>query len=328
MELKDAKVVYVDDNRFNIALIKAFAEEFGINLITFLDAKKGLDYVLENDVDLVLLDYMMPGINGIEFAKIVKEKKPFVSIIMISAFDDYQVRAKAKQVGIDNFLPKPVDLENFKKRIVEKIKSMEKHFSQSEVIKKESFGKDLNVYEMFAKMCITKDKNEKNVFNIANIAKIIALNVKDKEYANKIYFAALFYDIGKNKIPTEVLLKPAKLLDEEFELIKFHTTLGYEMLNQGDEILQISAIMALNHHEKFNGLGYPRALKGEDIPLCARIIAIADVFDALVSKKVYKDKIALNEAVEFILEEKGKSFDPKIVDVFYKNIDEIRLMYL
>ena len=327
MELKDAKVIYVDDNRFNIALIKAFAEEFGINMITFLDAKKGLDYVLENDVDLVLLDYMMPGLNGIEFTKIVKEKKPFVSLIMISAFDDYQIRARAKKEGIDEFLPKPVDLENFKKRVVEKIKSMEKHFSESEVIKTSSL-KDVNVYEMFAKICITKDKSYKNVLNIANVAKIIASNVKNKEYAQKIYFAALFYDIGKNKIPAEILLKPSKLSNEEFELIKSHTNFGYEMLNQGDEILQISAIMALNHHEKFNGKGYPRALKEDDIPLCAKIVAIADVFDALVNKKVYKEKMTFNEALNVILNEKGKSFDPKIVDVFQQNIDEIRLMYI
>ena len=328
MELKDAKVVYVDDNRFNIALIKAFAEEFDIDMVTFLDAKKGLDYVLENDVDLVLLDYMMPGINGIEFAKIVKEKKPFISIIMISAFDDYQVRAKAKKVGIDNFLPKPVDLDNFKKRVVEKIKSMQKHFSKSEVIKTTSSPENSSVYEMFAKMCITKDKNYQNIINIANIAKIISSGIKDKEYASKIFKAALFYDVGKNKIPSEILLKPSKLTKEEFDLIKTHTSLGYNMLNVEDEIMQIAAIMALNHHEKFNGAGYPRALRGENIPLCARIVSIADVFDALVSKKTYKDKISLNEAVNVILNEKGKSFDPKIIDVFYKNLDEIRLIYL
>ncbi len=328
MDLKDAKVIYVDDNRFNIALIKAFAEEFGINMVTFLDAKKGLDYVLENDVDLVLLDYMMPGINGIEFAKTLKEKKPFVSIIMISAFDDYQVRAQAKKVGIDNFLPKPVDLDNFKKRVVEKIKSMQKHFSGSEVIEKKVLNKNSTVYEIFAKMCLTKDKDYKNIINIANIAKIISSDIKGKEYANKIFQAALFYDIGKNRIPSEILLKPGKLTKEEFELMKTHTSLGYNMLNTEDEILQIAAIMALNHHEKFNAEGYLRGLKGENIPLCARIISIADVFDALVSKKIYKDKISLNEAVNIIMNEKGKSFDPKIVDVFSQHLDEIRLMYL
>jgi len=326
MELKDAKVVYVDDNRFNIALIKAFAEEMGVSLITFLDAKEALDYILNNDVDLVLVDYMMPGMNGIELAKHIKAKKPFISMIMITAFDDYKLRAESKKAGIDDFLPKPVDLDNFKKRVVEKILKMEKHFEEEkEEVTKETKN---NIYEIFSKIAITKDKNYQNLINVATISKIIAAKVKDKEFAKNIFNAAMFYDIGKNKIPAEILLKPSKLTTEEFELIKIHTRLGYEILNEGDEILQMAAIIALNHHEKFDGSGYPRQLKEKDIPLCARIVAIADVFDALVSKKVYKDALSLNEAVNIILQQKGKSFDPQLVDIFYQNIEEIRLLYV
>jgi len=323
MELKNAKLVYVDDNRFNIALIKALAEEFGIDMITFLNPKEALDYVLTHKVDMVLLDYMMPEMNGIEFAKKLKEHKPFIPIIMISAFDDYKLRAEAKKVGIDDFLPKPVNIDNFKLRIVNKILQMEDNFEE------ESFEEEKdNIYEIFSKITLPRDKTYKNIFNIASIAKLIASKVKDKEFANKLFQATLFYDIGKNRIPAEILLKPSKLTKEEFDLIKTHTLLGYEMLNRGDEILQMAAIVALNHHEKFNGEGYPRNLKENDIPLCARIVAIADVFDALVTKKVYKDSISFNEAVEIIVKEKGKSFDPTLVDVFYNNINEIRLLYL
>ena len=330
MDIKNAKVVYIDDNKFNIALIKAFAEEFGINLITFLDAKEGLDYVLNNEVDLILLDYMMPGMNGLEFAKIVKEKKPFITIIMISAFDDYKVRAEAKKIGIDDFLPKPVDLEIFKKKIVERLEKMEKNFEDKSSSDKSSLrvSDGENIYSIFGKICVTKDKTYKNILNIANIAKIIALSIKDKEFADKIYKAAFFYDIGKNQIPTELLLKPSKLTKEEFELIKTHTILGYEMLNEKDEILQMASIMALNHHEKFNGSGYPKGLKEKEIPLCARIVAIADVFDALVSKKSYKEALSFKEATNIILKEKGKSFDPELVDIFYNNLEKIKLLYI
>jgi len=327
MELKDANLVYVDDNKFNIALIKAYAQEYGINLKTFLDAKEALDYVLNNDVDLVLLDYMMPGMNGLEFAKILKSEKPFVSIIMISAFDDYKVRAEAKKIGIDDFLPKPVNLDGFRMRIVNKILQMEKHFIDSSKAMKKLVKID-NIYEIFAKMCVSKDKNFQNLLNIATISKIIASNIKDKEFANNIFKAAFFYDIGKNKLPAEILLKPEKLSKEEFELIKTHTTLGYEILNEGDEILQMAALISLNHHEKFDGSGYPRGLKEKEIPLCAKIVSIADVFDALLSKKVYKEALPFNEAVEIILKEKGKSFDPLIVDIFYNNIDEIKILYI
>jgi len=326
MDLKEAKIVYIDDNRFNIALIKAFAEEFGINLVTFLTAKEGLDYILNNDVDLILLDYMMPEMNGLEFAKVVKEKKPYIPIIMISAFDDYRLRAEAKKVGIEDFLPKPVDLESFEKRVVERIKKLEKHFSTEKNINETDT--QISIYEIFSRMSVSKDKKYKNILNVATISKILASKVKDKEYANKIYKASMFYDIGKNKIPAEILLKPDKLTKEEYELIKAHTTFGYEMLNEGDEILQMAAIIALNHHERYDGEGYPRKLKGDEIPLCARIVAIADVFDALVSKKVYRDKLSLNEAVDIILQERGKYFDPQLVDIFYQNVDEIRLLYL
>jgi len=327
MELKEAKVIYVDDNKFNIALVKAYAEECGVNLISFLDSKEALNYVLSNDVDMVLLDYMMPELNGLEFAKTLKSKKPYVSIIMISAFDDYKLRAEAKKIGIDDFLPKPVTLDNFKMRIVNKILQMEKNFEEEKIMIAKS-RESKSVYEMFSKISISKDKTFTNLQNIATISKIIASKVKDKNFADNIFKAALFYDIGKNNIPAEILLKPSKLTKEEFDLIKTHTTRGYEILNEGDEILQIAAIIALNHHERFDGKGYPRGLKEKDIPLCARIVAIADVFEALVSKKVYKEAISLNEAVDIILKEKGKSFDAELVDVFYENIEEIRLLYL
>jgi len=326
MELKEAKVVYVDDNKFNIALIKAYAQQYGINLESFLDAREALDYVLKNDVDLVLLDYMMPEMNGLELARHIKAKKTFISMVMISAFDDYKLRTEAKKAGIDDFLPKPINLDGFKMRIIDKILQMEKKFVESSKEIKNIVEID-NIYEIFAKMCVSKDKNFQNLLNIATISKIIASIVKDKEFADNIFQAAFFYDIGKNKIPTEILLKPAKLNEEEFELIKTHTTLGYEMLNEGDEILQLAAIIALNHHEKFNGDGYPKGLKEKEIPLCAKIVSIADVFDALLSKKTYKEAFSFNRAVNIILEEKGKSFDPLIVDIFYNNIDKIRLLY-
>ena len=328
MNIQDAHIVYIDDNKFNLALIKAFADELKLNLKIFLEPKEALKYVLNNDVDLILVDYMMPELNGIEFARKVKEKKPFIPIIMISAFDDYKLRAQAREAGIDDFLPKPVSLDSFQNRIINKLKNLEKHKVETVNIQEEKSTTDKNLYEVFSKVCYPQDKEYKNVLNIAKIAKMIALELKDEEYANKIYSAAFFYDIGKNKIPLEILLKPSTLSEAEFELVKSHTTLGYDILNVEDEIMQVSAIMALNHHEKFNGKGYLRGLEGENIPLCARIISLVDVFDALLTKKTYRDKFSLNEAVNFIISEKNKSFDPNIVDIFINKIDKIRLKYL
>ena len=165
----------------------------------------------------------------------------------------------------------------------------------------------------------------KHVKRVALYSKLlaIALGWSEKE-ADSIYVASSMHDIGKMGTPDSVLKKPGRLTDEEMLVMKDHASIGHKMLRSSKrDIMQMSANIANEHHEKFDGSGYPKGLKGEEITLSARIVALADVFDALGSRRVYKDKWDMDKILELIKEERGKHFDPQIVDKFFENIDDI-----
>ena len=136
--------------------------------------------------------------------------------------------------------------------------------------------------------------------------------------------ASTMHDVGKIAIPDNILKKPGKLTPEEFEIIKDHPTIGYKILSQSNlEILKVAAEIALNHHEKWDGSGYPSGLSGQGIPLYSRMLAIIDVFDAMTHKRVYKEAASIDEALEYIKSQSGKHFDPKLVDIFVTHLDDI-----
>jgi len=144
------------------------------------------------------------------------------------------------------------------------------------------------------------------------------------EAVQNIQYAAPMHDIGKIGIPDNILMKPGKLTDEEFDFMKTHTTIGATILADSKaEVLQLAKQIALSHHEKWNGRGYPQGLAGDTIPLAARIVGLADVFDALTSKRPYKDPFPVEVALDIIKKERGQDFDPDVVDVFFENLDEI-----
>jgi putative two-component system response regulator len=146
----------------------------------------------------------------------------------------------------------------------------------------------------------------------------------NKDFIKKITLASPLHDIGKIGIPDSILLKPGKLTPEEFEIMKTHTLIGAKILNSSkQELIQFAKEIALYHHEKYNGKGYPFNLKGEEIPLSARIVAIADVFDALTSKRPYKEPYTISDTIDIIKKDSKEHFDPEIVNIFLKNIKDI-----
>jgi len=164
-----------------------------------------------------------------------------------------------------------------------------------------------------------------HIFRMSRYSALIAekLGLSDKEVQN-IRYASPMHDIGKIGIPDSILMKPGKLTDEEFDQMKTHTTIGATILADSKaEILQLAQQIAISHHEKWNGRGYPQGLAGDTIPLAARIVGLTDVFDALTSKRPYKDPFPVEVALDIIKKERGQHFDPDIVDVFFENIDEI-----
>ncbi|AEX86011.1 response regulator containing a CheY-like receiver domain and an HD-GYP domain [Marinitoga piezophila KA3] len=168
-----------------------------------------------------------------------------------------------------------------------------------------------------------------HIIRVGKVSRIIAEEVfEDKKKVEMIYYAAQLHDIGKIGIPDSILQKPGKLDDDEFEIMKKHTTIGYEILKKvDDELFEMASKIALYHHEKYDGSGYPEGLKGEEIPIEGRIVAVCDVFDALLSERPYKKAFEFEEGVKIIMSGEGKHFDPKIVEIFVNNIDKIRNLY-
>ncbi len=157
------------------------------------------------------------------------------------------------------------------------------------------------------------------------LAREFNLSSKDQEL---IFYASPFHDLGKVGIEDKILLKPGKLDNDEYTIMKEHANIGYEILKDSQsEYLKAGAIIAKDHHEKYNGLGYPEGKKGEDIHIFGRIVAIVDVFDALTSSRPYKRAWTFEEAVNLLIEEKGKHFDPKLIDLFVENLDEVKEIY-
>jgi response regulator RpfG family c-di-GMP phosphodiesterase len=165
-----------------------------------------------------------------------------------------------------------------------------------------------------------------HVARVANYSKLLAKKYNlSQDEQDAIFYASPFHDIGKVGIRDEILLKPAKLTNEEFEIMKTHSAIGYEILKDTkSKYLQLGASIALYHHEKYDGNGYPHGLEGEDIPIEARIVAVADVFDALVSKRPYKKAWSYEDAIELLKSERAKHFDPKLLNIFIDSIDEIK----
>ncbi|WGS65458.1 HD domain-containing phosphohydrolase [Marinitoga aeolica] len=168
-----------------------------------------------------------------------------------------------------------------------------------------------------------------HIVRVGKVAKIIASKIfKDEKIIKEYYYAAQMHDIGKIGIPDRILLKPGKLTEEEYEQMKEHTKIGYKILKKiDDEFFDLAARIALYHHEKFNGTGYPYGLEGKEIPIEGRIVAVCDVFDALISERPYKKGFSISEAIKIIKEESGKHFDPEIVQIFLENIEEIKSYY-
>jgi response regulator RpfG family c-di-GMP phosphodiesterase len=182
------------------------------------------------------------------------------------------------------------------------------------------------IYKLGAVTEARSQETGNHIRRVAHYSKLIALKYgASEEEANILEIASTLHDVGKVAIPDSILLKPGKLTEEEFEIMKTHTVIGYEILsNSNKPILEIASQIALHHHERYDGTGYPRALKGEQIEIYSRIVALTDVFDALATDRVYKKKWEIDKIVEYIKEQSGKQFDPKIVNIFLNNIDEFK----
>ncbi|XOB62558.1 HD domain-containing phosphohydrolase [Campylobacterota bacterium DY0563] len=341
MEFQEMHIVSIDDNENNLFLIEAICLEMNLNVKSFSEPLEALIYVLKNKTDMIIVDYMMPNLNGLDFIKEFRNNNKIAPIIMITAAgDDERVHREAFELGVNDFLSKPVNSTLFKARVINLLTNYKNQILledrakllQEEVEKatKQLIDREHETLQILGKAAEFKDpETASHVARVSHYSKLLAreYGLTEKEQ-DLIFYAAPFHDLGKVGIEDKILLKPGKLDDDEFKVMKTHSQIGYEILKGSQsEYLKAGAIIALSHHEKFDGNGYPNGLKGEDIHIYGRIVAIADVFDALTSNRPYKKAWTLEEAINFLNEEKSKHFDPKIVDIFVSNLSEVTKIY-
>jgi len=339
-DISGMKILSVDDNQNNLMIIEVLAENLGLEIKSFLDPKEAIEH-FNNQYDLIIVDYMMPKLNGIEFIKQIRVQDKEIPIIMITAAgNDKGLHLNALESGANDFLNKPIDVPSFKARITNTLLLRQSHIllkDKSKLLEYEVkqatqtiIDREHETLRLLGQAAEFKDpETGAHIERVAYYSKLLAkLHGQNEKFQDTIFHACPFHDIGKISIPDKILLKPGKLDDDEFEIMKTHAVAGYRLLQHSQsEYLIAGSIIALNHHEKYDGTGYPNKLKGENIPLLGRITALADVFDALTSQRPYKKAWTFEEASDFIIEQKNKHFDPVLVDLFVENIVLFREIY-
>ncbi len=333
------QVLIVDDNAINLVLFNALIKKQGnAEPHSFSDAPEGLAWAQAHEADLVIVDYMMPTLNGLEFIERLRATpgREMVPILMITANDQKEVRYRALQAGASDFLTKPVDQAEFSVRVANLLAlgdaqrqlSRRAEWLAEEVTKATAqiVQREVETVVRLSRAAEYRDpETGAHILRMAHYSQLLARGMGLSEADQELILrAAPLHDIGKVGIADAILLKPGRLSPEEFDLMKMHAAYGYEILkDSSSEILQAGATIALGHHEKFNGSGYPHGVVGEDIPVFSRIVAVADVFDALTSERPYKKAWTLDAAAQFIHEESGRHFDPRCVEVFFRHWDEV-----
>ncbi len=327
-------VLVVDDDRMNLK----FAEHMlstAYNVVLAISYTEALDYLSKECPALALLDVHMPGMNGFELLSEIRKIKACsdLPVVFLTADSDRETEVRVFREGAQDYIQKPfvpeVVLERIKRILsLRKLQvSLESEVDRRTAELEESRRKheilSLQVVKTLASAIDAKDRyTNGHSSRVAKYSKEIALRAgKSIEYQDEIYFVALLHDIGKIGIPDNILNKNSKLTDEEYETIKLHPSIGVDILKNITEMPNIE-IGAHYHHERFDGKGYPEGLAGTEIPEIARIIAVADAYDAMSSRRSYRAALPQNIVREEIVKGRGAQFDPYFADVMLKMIDE------
>jgi putative two-component system response regulator len=321
MTLKNAsspKILIVDDEPANLRVLRQVLQH-DYRLSFARSGQAALELVAKERPDLILLDIMMPEMTGLEVCKRLKADPEYshIPIIFVTALQDSVDEAQGFEIGAVDYIVKPV----VPSTVLARVKT---HIS---LVRAEALHEtQIDLIQRLGRAAEYKDNETGlHVQRMSHYSKIIAMAYGfDKTAADELMMAAPMHDIGKIGIADRILLKPGKLSDEEYAEMKKHAEIGAEILaNSHSRLIQLAHSVALSHHEKWDGSGYPRGLKGENIPIEGRIVAIADVFDALTSERPYKKAWSVEDALEFIKSQSGKHFDPALPPLIEQELSEI-----
>ena len=366
--LRSRKIMIIDDEPLVIRVVKRFlAGEGFTNFVTVEDSRNAMETIERESPDVVLLDIMMPNVTGLDILRQRQKDQNLmlVPFIILSATSENQVKREALSFGATDFLSKPVDASDLTVRVQNSlmVKSHHDHIAnyatelENQVrarTKQIALSREQIIHCLARAAEYRDNETGEHVIRVGKVCAVIADELGfGANYCRQIELAAQLHDVGKIGIPDSVLLNPGKLNKAEFEVMKKHCSLGCQIMeplaendtprvsqhaNVGNFIVQdvdspmleLAAIIARTHHEKWDGSGYPAGLKGDQIPIEGRICCCADVFDALSSERPYKPKFPLQKCLEIMISERGTRFDPVVLDAFLnrlKEIDQIRRTY-
>jgi putative two-component system response regulator len=315
------KVLIVDDDPIALDLLEKALSGEGYDVLRAHDGREALDILQACDCRMVISDWEMPEINGLELCRRIRTDNTdvYTYVILVTGHDNPDDSVTGLAAGADDFLQKPFRVPE----LIARVRSGER------VISLET--RDLAIFAM-AKLAESRDpETGAHLDRVRSYCHALATHLNQhpvlgqivtQEFVQLIYNTSPLHDIGKVAIPDCVLLKPGRLTDREFAIMKTHTTAGAATLTEALRefpnagFLQMARDIALSHHERYDGTGYPHGLRGDAVPMAARIVALADVYDALTSKRVYKDEFDHDVARAMIIEERGTQFDPCVIDAF------------
>jgi response regulator RpfG family c-di-GMP phosphodiesterase len=333
-------ILILDDEEVNVTLMQETLRRHlpGVESVGFTGPREALAWCALHEPDLCLVDFKMPQMSGIEFTLRARRQPNFqgIPVVMITGMTASEVRRSALASGVTEFLNKPINPEEVVVRCRNLLALRSSLQSRNDVSwltrDMASLPREMLMREqesIIQRLChlsqVRDEETGSHMHRMAAISQLIARELGfDGEFCDRILLAAPMHDIGKVGIPDRILLKPGKLNADEWEVMKSHASIGYEVLKDSDSpILKMGAEIAHTHHEKFNGGGYPKGIKGEGIALEGRIVAVADVFDALVNKRHYKPAWEFGDAFALLRRESGQHFDPACVDALLKRIDGV-----
>ena len=301
----------------------------------------------DRNIDCILSDIKMPGRSGIDLLREVKTYWPEMAVILFTGNAEIQTAVSSMQDGAYDFILKPIQLKQVihsitnaleKKRLKNEVRNYQKNLEnlvqeRTVQIKETMSLLEVSHLDTINRLCQAAEyRDDETGYHVLRISKYCEVLAKGFGFSEAdtwlLSKASPLHDIGKIGIPDSILLKPARLTAEEFEIMKKHAEIGGEILkNASSKVLQVAEMVAMTHHEKWDGSGYPNGLMGENIPIMGRITALADVFDALTMKRCYKPAFSIEDSAHIILEGRGKHFDPKIVEIFCDRMKEFTTIH-
>lgn len=347
LEVCVSRILIVDDDASIRGLLTQLLELEGHRCESAASAAEARQKLEHNTFELILLDVMMPGESGMVLLEHVRTHHAESAVMMVTGVDDTNLAKTAIQHGVFGYTIKPFNttqlvidveralhgrelelarLQNLSELRAE-VAEGNKAVSEASRLLEQATGalrsfKEEIVLRLARTVELRDEETGKHLQRMSMLSELLAhrMGFSDEE-CEEVAISSMLHDVGKVAVPDQILLKPGKLTADEFEVVKTHTHIGYELLKGSEaEVLQDGAEVALSHHEWWDGNGYPLGHEGEDIPLTARIAAVADVFDALTSRRHYRGAFLLGDAAEMMKAERGTHFDPDLLDTFMNNL--------